>query len=109
MRLFELNEDELSLEAVMQESVGPIIIDFYASWCGPCTILGKRFDKIVNELIEDSATIIKVNVEENPETSKAFKIKTMPTCVYILDGELSETKRTTGLVDEQELKKFLMV
>lgn len=71
-------------------SKGTVIVDFWASWCGPCKMLGP----IINELSEDlsgKAKFVKVNVDENPETASHYKIASIPTVIIFKDGNIGET------------------
>jgi len=65
-----------------------ILIDFYASWCGPCKILGPIIDELAEEF-EGRVHIVKVDTEANPKLSNYFKIKSIPTIAFVKDKKLT--------------------
>lgn len=76
---------------------GPIIVDFYADWCGPCKMLLPVLDEI------DFATILKVNVDEFPDIAKRFGIMSIPTLVFFKNG--LEQNREIGYRGFDEIKE----
>ncbi len=71
-------------------SKGTVVVDFWASWCGPCKMLGP----VINELSEEIGTkakFLKVNVDENPATASHYKIASIPTVIVFKNGNVSET------------------
>jgi thioredoxin 1 len=64
----------------------PVLVDFWAPWCGPCQILGPVMEGIAKEL-GDTALITKMNVDENPQTAGAFGIMSIPTVIVFFKGE----------------------
>ena len=80
-----------------------VLVDFFASWCGPCKMLGlvmEKFDK------KDIIPIIKVDVDEAQELSSKYKIFSVPTLIIFEDGK--ELKRISGFMSEEELEKLVM-
>ena len=101
MSVTELNKDNFEKE-VMEANV-PVLIDFWASWCGPCRMMSPVIDKISEEM-GDKLKVCKVNVDEEPDLAEKFGVMSIPTFVAIKDGEVLGT--SIGLQDEEELLKM---
>ena len=89
---------------VVAKSEVPVLLDFYADWCGPCKILGPIIDELAEEY-EGKALVAKVNTEINPKLSQYFKIKSIPTIMFIHKGQLVE--RFQGLIPKPNLEEIL--
>lgn len=89
---------------IVSKSKLPVLIDFYADWCGPCKILGPIIDELAEEY-EGKALVVKVNTEVNPGLSQYFKIKSIPTLMIINRGALKE--RFQGLIPKPNLEEIL--
>lgn len=86
------------------ESGKPVVIDFWATWCGPCIKLGP----VVEELAEkygDKVTIGKLNIDDNDEVASENKVRNIPTVLFFKDGEVKE--RSVGLVKLADLEAKL--
>ncbi len=90
-------------EVVMQSEL-PVLLDFYAGWCGPCKILSPIIDELAEEY-DGKALVAKVNTELNPKLSQHFKIKSIPTIYIINKGEAVE--RYNGLIPKPNLEEIL--
>lgn len=78
------------------------VIDFYANWCGPCKALAPTIDSLMSEYSEnESVTIKKLNVDEDPETTSKFNVRGIPTLVFLKDGE--EAARFSGVQSKEKI------
>ena len=82
-----------------------VLIDFYATWCGPCKLMEKQLEKYSEEVSEVS--VVKIDVDENSEASNAFGVRSIPTLIYMEKGEV--INKTTGAQSLQQLKEFTNV
>jgi thioredoxin 1 len=80
-----------NFEEVVMNSGKPVLIDFWATWCGPCRMQSPVIEELSDEL-EGSAVITKLNVDENPELAAQFSVMSIPTLVIIKDGKVVERK-----------------
>lgn len=81
---------------------GRVLVDFYANWCGPCKMLMKQLEKYETEVTD--VKVIKVNIEEESEMAQAFGVRSLPTLVYMEDGEV--VNKTTGMKKVEEIKEL---
>ena len=95
---------KINFDEVVKETEKPVLVDFWAGWCGPCRMMGPVVDQIADELVED-AVICKVNVDEENELAKEYGIMTIPTLMIFKNGEVVET--FVGVREKEELIKAL--
>ena len=100
MSVTELNKENFEKE-VMEANV-PVLIDFWASWCGPCRMMSPVIDQIAEEMGE-KLKVCKVNVDENHDLAEKYEIMTIPAFIIIKNGE--ETARTIGVQPKEEILK----
>jgi thioredoxin 1 len=81
----------------------PVLVDFYADWCGPCRALTPTLDRIARET--PNARVVKVNIDDSPQVAKRYGVKSIPTVMVFKNGEA--VARHTGLADESSLLQML--
>lgn len=82
----------------------PVLIDFWAEWCGPCKQIGPILDEIANEMGE-KITVAKVNIDDNPESPQRFGVRGIPTMILFKDGKPVATK--VGALPKSQLVEWL--
>ena len=102
MSVTELNKDNFEKE-VMEAEV-PVLIDFWANWCGPCRMMSAIIDKIAEEM-GDKVKVCKVNVDENHELAEKYEIMTIPAFIIVKNG--AETGRTIGVQPKEDILKLI--
>ena len=90
-------------QEVLQSSV-PVLIDFYADWCGPCRMLAPVLERLAIEF-SGRAKVVKVNVDQEPGLAGQFQVESIPTLVFLVAGRL--VGRTAGLASEASLRQAL--
>lgn len=95
--------DENFNEEVLASNI-PVLVDFYADWCGPCKMLAPVIETLATEQ-EGKVKVGKLNVDDSPETARKYGIMSIPTLLYIKNGEV--VNKTVGVVSKTEIEQIL--
>jgi len=98
------NVTDTSFENDVLQSNIPVLVDFWAAWCGPCKAIAPILDEAANDY-QNRVTIAKLNVDENPDTAAKYGVRGIPTLMLFKDGEVSQTK--VGALSKAQLYQFL--
>jgi len=98
MALKELNTQSFDVEVLASEI--PVLVDFWAPWCGPCKALGPTVEKLADEYA-GKLTVAKINVDESPEIAARYSIMSIPTLLFFVKGEI--VHQMVGLVQKEKI------
>ena len=97
--------DSSNFDSAVSDASVPVVVDFWAPWCGPCKAIAPILDELAEEL-GDSHKICKVNVDNNSDIAGKFEIRAIPTILLFKDGQVAEN--IVGLVTKEDLKAKLV-
>lgn len=89
-----------NFEKEVLKSKKPVLLDFWATWCGPCKMVSPIVDEVAKE-IKNSAKICKINIDEEPELAEEFNVMSIPTLVSMKDGKIIDS--TVGVQNKQTI------
>ena len=101
MEIIKVNSQNFEEEVIKSEK--PVLIDFYADWCGPCKMLSPIIDEIAEENSE--IKVVKVNVDDSQDLAMKYQVMSIPTLVVIKNG--SEINRSVGLIDKAQILNLI--
>jgi thioredoxin 1 len=96
--------NDASFEKEVLESEKPVLVDFWAPWCGPCRMIAPLVDAVAGEY-KESAVVVKVNVDDNPSISQRYGIKGIPTLIIFRGGK--EEERVVGATSKDALSRLV--
>ena len=82
---------DASFQSDVLDADGPVLVDFWAEWCGPCRMIGPALEEISEEM-SDKLTVAKINIDENPETPGKYGVRGIPTMLIFKGGEVAAQK-----------------
>ena len=101
-KIVYVTDDTFEAEVVNAE--GPVLVDYWADWCGPCKMIAPILDEIADEY-EGKLKVAKLNIDENPNTPPKFGIRGIPTLILFKDGDVEATK--VGALSKSQLTAFI--
>ena len=101
MSVLNITSDNFQKE--VEEARVPVLVDFWASWCGPCKMMGPVVEQISEEL-GPNARVCKINIDEQPELAERYNVMSIPTFIMFKDGK--EVERMIGAMPKEELVKL---
>ncbi|EIW88285.1 MAG: thioredoxin TrxA [Alishewanella agri] len=100
--ILQVSDDSFETDVLKAEA--PVLVDFWAEWCGPCKMIAPILDDVATEYA-GKVTVAKVNIDQNPNTPPKFGIRGIPTLLLFKNGQVAATK--VGALSKTQLKQFL--
>ncbi len=104
-KVYATDITEATFKELVTDSDIPVIIDFWAGWCGPCKVLVPIFNEIANENQDKPVRIAKINIDQNPNIARHFMVKSIPTVVIVENQK--EIYRHAGIVPKPNLQELV--
>jgi thioredoxin 1 len=96
---------DADFEAQVLKADGPVVVDFWAEWCGPCKAIAPALEEIANGSLGSKVKIVKLNVDENQQTAVKYGVMSIPTLMLFKNGQLASSK--LGLKPKSELEQWI--
>jgi thioredoxin 1 len=95
---------DASFQADVLNSKNPVVVDFWAEWCGPCRMIAPALEELAGEL-EGKVTVAKVNIDENPNIPTKYGVRGVPTLMIFHQGQVAATK--VGALPKSKIKEWI--
>lgn len=96
---------DANFEAEVIKSAEPVVVDFFAEWCGPCKAMAPALDQVSQEMA-GKVKVVKVDVDQNPEITTKYRIQAMPTLMVFKDGKVA-AQQVGALVQKKKLEDWI--
>jgi thioredoxin 1 len=94
-----------TFESEVLQSTNPVVVDFWAEWCGPCRMIAPALEELSKGALNGKVKIVKLNVDENPKTAAKYGIQSIPTLMIFKDGQMAS--RQVGAAPKQKLEQWI--
>ena len=94
-----------NFDSIIKDAQTPVLVDFWAEWCGPCKAIGPALEEI-SETHGDAVSIVKLNIDENPMTPQQFNVRGIPTLLLFRNGEVIAEK--VGALPKSQLESWIV-
>jgi len=102
--IIEATQESFERDAIERSREAPVVVDFWAEWCGPCRMIAPALEEIAGAM-GDKVKIVKLNVDENPGVASKYGIMSIPTLMIFKNGELAS--RQVGAAPKQKLEQWI--
>jgi thioredoxin 1 len=99
-----VHTSDSAFDADVLQNSKAVLLDFWAEWCGPCKMIAPLLDEVA-DTYEDKLSVVKLNVDENPNTAQKFGIRSIPTLILFKDGAVQA--QVMGAMPKSQLEEFL--
>jgi thioredoxin 1 len=94
-----------TFESEVLQSANPVVVDFWAEWCGPCRMIAPALEELAAGALNGKVKIVKLNVDENPKTAAKYGIQSIPTLMIFKNGQMAS--RQVGAAPKQKLEQWI--
>jgi thioredoxin 1 len=99
-----LKISDASFETDVLKATKPVVVDFWAEWCGPCRMIAPALEELATEL-QDKVTVAKLNIDESPQTPSKYGVRGVPTLMIFRDGQVAATK--VGALPKSKIREWI--
>ena len=99
-----IHVSDSEVEDQVLKADGPVLVDYWAEWCGPCKMIGPLIDELA-ESHDEKLTVAKLDIDANPQTPQRYAVRGIPTLMIFKDGEVQATK--VGALTKKQLEEFV--
>ena len=96
--------NDANFDAEVRQSDVPVVVDFWAEWCGPCKMIGPMVDELAGTYA-GKVKVVKINIDHNPQTPRQYAVRGIPTLMMFKDGKVHSTQ--VGAVGKSQLAQFM--